>query len=396
MSIDPILDEARSFAPILLLDRAEPFRPGQIGVHAFQADGPSPSSKFHVTLRGEICYEYAIFWDHDICHTYDLEHVWVHVAEGKVIAVEATFHGSRHEVSLVLADGQPLIWCEAGAHAHFRNRAHRDQMAEATRLTCGSSAGHGGIHTGNPFAQDWTEITAADHRLAKLYLQRLQFTPCFGHGLAVDLADVPFLPATDLPVFIKARMEILLGKLRTQTPHMPAIFFDCGDTLVDEGTEIKRDDGSDVVISAELIPGAEKVVRDLHDMGYRLCLVADGPRETFENVLKPSGLWDLFEQYVISGDVGVHKPDARMFEVAREKMGLTKDQLRYVPMIGNNLERDILGANRAGHPSFFFDWSDRRRRIPETEDEQPTVQFSRLEVLVHILQLFEFSLSKDP
>jgi len=40
-------------------------------------------------------------------------------------------------------------------------------------------------------------------------------------------------------------------------------------------------------------------------------------------------------------------------------------------MVGNNLERDIAGANRLGLISVFFHWSERRRTTPETEDEAP-------------------------
>lgn len=395
MMDDLMSETARAVAPILLLDRAEPFRPVQVGVSAFTDEAKSPSSKFTVTPRGEVCFEFAIFWDYDIGHVYDLEHIWVHVTDGKPISVEATFHGSRHDVELNPRGGRPVVWCEAGKHAHFRDAWHRDDMAEATRYMCGTSAGIEGVHLGNPFAKGFGEVTAQDHRLARLFLKRLQFSPALGRGLAFDLTDVPFVPWDAMPDWIGARMRRNLDRLRADVPHMPAIFFDCGDTLVDEGTEIKRDDGSDVVISAQLIPGAETVIRELSDLGYRLCLVADGPRETFENVLKPAGLWDLFEEHVISGDVGVRKPDARMFEVAREKMGLSAYQAQFVPMIGNNLDRDILGANRAGHPSFFFNWSDRRRRVPQSPEEEPTAQFSTLRVLVHMLQIFEFSLDQD-
>ena len=389
------LTAAQSVAPILLLDRAEPFRPVRIGVTAFHTEAPSPSSKFTVSPRGELCYEFAVFWDFDIGHVFDLEHIWVHVTGGEVIAVEATFHGSRHDISLSLRNGRPVIWCEAGKHAHFRNRAHRDAMREATRFMCGDEAGFDGIHTGNRFADSFGPLRDLDHRLGSLFLKRLQFSPAGGHGLDFDLTDAPMVDWAEMPAFISSRMRHTLGKLRRDVPHMPAIFFDCGDTLVDESTEIKRPDGSDVVIEAELIPGAERMIRDLVDLGYRLCLVADGPRETFENVLKPSGLWYLFDHHVISGDIGVRKPDARMFEVARDRMGLTAEQAAHVPMIGNNLDRDILGANKAGHPSFFFNWSDRRRRLPAGPDDTPTTQFSSLRVLVHLLQVFEFSLTQD-
>ncbi|WP_152912438.1 HAD family hydrolase [Candidatus Rhodobacter oscarellae] len=377
------------------MDRAEPFRPQRIGLSAFAAETPSPSSKFTVTPRGEACYEFAIFWDYDIGHLYDLEHIWVHESKGEVVAVEASFHGQRHDVEMCLRAGRPLVWVEAGKHAHLQSRAQRDAMAEATRLMCGSQAGIGGIHTANPFSAGFGDLSDHDHRLARLFLSRLQFTTTGGRALEHDLNDTPMVPWPEMPDFIAARLRHVIAKLHRDVAHMPAIFFDCGDTLVDEGTEVKRTDGSDVVLRADLLPDAEAVLRQLSGLGYRLCLVADGPRETFENVLKPAGLWELFEAHVISGDVGVRKPDPKMFETARERMGLSPDQARFVPMIGNNLDRDILGANRAGHPSVFFNWSPRRRRVPEGPPDTPTFQVSSLSALIPALTAFEFSLTMD-
>lgn len=386
---------AQRFAPILMLDRAEPFRPVQIGASVFKAEAQSPSSKFTVTPQGEICFEFAIFWDYDIGHLYDLEHIWVHISGGTVVAVEATFHGQRQTIDLDLADERPQVWCEAGKHAHFQNRDQRDKMAEATHQMSGPLAGQGGVHTGNPFSADFGDLTAHDHRLATLFLVRQGFEPAGSDALAWDLTQVPMVPWPDMPAFIADRMRTNIAKLRRDVPHMPAIFFDCGDTLVDEGTEVKRQDGSDVVIEASLIPGAETVIRELAGLGHRLCLVADGPRETFENVLKPSGLWDLFEGHVISGDIGVRKPDPQMFQAAREVMGLREDQAWLVPMVGNNLDRDIIGANRAGHPSLFFNWTGRRRRIPNGPEDTPSLTFVSLAELVPLLTAFEIALSQD-
>lgn len=396
MTLPSLPDGAATYAPVLLLDRAEPFRPTGVGVTEFTQSGRSPSSKFTVTPQGVRCLEYAVFWDHDIGHTYDLEHIWVHLsAAGTVTALEASFHGQRHTIDIALRGQQPMIWVEAGKHAHFKNRAHRDQMAEVTRQMTGAGAGKEGLHLGNPFAADFGAVSAQDHRVVRLHLQRLAFCPALGRAMAHNLADAPLMAWDDLAQWIPKRVQSILADLRAHTPHFPAIFFDCGDTLADEGTEIKRDDGSDVVLEAKLIEGASQVLHDLRAQGYRLALVADGPRETFENILKPHGLWDLFEAHVISGDVGCKKPESKMFATAMQLMGIAPEQACHVPMIGNNLDRDILGANAAGHPSVFFDWSDRRRRVAHGPEDQPRLRFSKMADLVPLLQFFETTLEQD-
>jgi HAD superfamily hydrolase (TIGR01549 family) len=148
-----------------------------------------------------------------------------------------------------------------------------------------------------------------------------------------------------------------------------AICLDSGDTLVDEGTEIK--DAAGVTQSAELIPGAAEMVQALKARGYRLALVADGPAGTFTNALGPRGLLALFDALAISGQVGVEKPDARIFRHALDSLGIAPRDYGRVLMVGNNLERDIKGANALGLVSVWLDWAPRRAKVPRDESEQP-------------------------
>ena len=140
---------ARAVAPILLLDRHEPFRPVAAGVSIFAEPTQSPSCKHRIAPLGERCVEYAIFWDHDIGHTYDLEHIWVHLSADDVpIAIEASQHGRKISVGLELRGNRPVLWVEAGKHAHFSSRRERHAQAEATRAMCGLGAGKAGVHLG--------------------------------------------------------------------------------------------------------------------------------------------------------------------------------------------------------------------------------------------------------
>ena len=148
-----------------------------------------------------------------------------------------------------------------------------------------------------------------------------------------------------------------------------AVFLDCGDTLIDEATEVKT--SGDVSLAADLIPGAAETVRALKALGYPLALVADGSAATFTNNLGPYGLYELFDAYAISEEVGVSKPDARMFTHALEKLGIGPDDYQRVVMMDNHLGRDIGGANRLGLVSVCLDWSPRRSKVPADVWEEP-------------------------
>lgn len=376
MNVDDDHELAARYTPQLMLDRNEPYRPYAMGYTVFRANGQSPSTNFEVVPRGALAIEYAIYYDWDIGHLYELEHIWVHVgADGTVVATEASAHGGRHLLDAgsggaLMRDGRPLVYADAGKHAHC---ASPDLMTASQRISlnimCGPGAGVEGVHLGNPFAQrgDFT-VTEEDHRLARLKMRRDAFIPAFLYDLYTG--PIELMPWPELASIIPGRVLDALAQLRQTAPCFAAIFLDCGDTLIDERTEIRATD-SEVVREGDLIPGAAEMVRALKAAGYPLVLVADGLRQSFVNLLGQHDLWDQFDAHVISEDVGALKPDARMFDAALAAVGLTRADASRCVMVGNNLSRDIKGANALGITSVFLAWSDLRTHAPADDSEKP-------------------------
>jgi len=162
------------------------------------------------------------------------------------------------------------------------------------------------------------------------------------------------------------------------------VFIDSGDTLVDESTEIRDETG--VVVEAELLPGAADALRRLRREGYRIALVADGLRASFDNVYRQHGLEDIFEVRAISEDLGARKPHPVMFGTAMERMGLTEQDKSRIVMVGNHLERDIAGANRMGLVSVLMSWTPRYPMQPRTPEEVPDFVLSCLTELPAFLE----------
>ena len=151
--------------------------------------------------------------------------------------------------------------------------------------------------------------------------------------------------------------------------YIAAVCFDSGDTLVDEGTEVR--DARGVVLRAELIEGAADTVQAVQALGYPVALVADGLVESFFNVLGHAGIWPLFGAVAISETLGAEKPDARMFYGALEQLNINEKDYGRVVMVGNNLARDIAGANALGLIAVWLDWAPRRPKVPQHELEVP-------------------------
>lgn len=164
----------------------------------------------------------------------------------------------------------------------------------------------------------------------------------------------------------------------------PIVFIDSGDTLVDESTE-ERDENN-VVLRAEALPGAKALLEELRRRAIPTALVADGLVRSFHNIYEGWGLWSCFQQTAISEEVGVCKPDGRMFEAAMKRMKLCPQDKPRILMVGNNLERDVTGANEAGLVSVLLDWSPRYRMTPLTREERPDYRIHRPLELLELLE----------
>ena len=86
------------------------------------------------------------------------------------------------------------------------------------------------------------------------------------------------------------------------------------------------------------------------------------------------GLSERIQSLTISDEVGVRKPNIEIFKVACKRAGiLPKDAM----FVGDSIENDIVGANRAGITSVLIDrQSD--TLIPELADGRPDYSVSNL------------------
>ncbi len=99
----------------------------------------------------------------------------------------------------------------------------------------------------------------------------------------------------------------------------------------------------------ELVPGAKEMLEDIQARGYRIGLISDvawGLTSDFPlRDMKHYGLDEFFDDFVFSTDVGIRKPNPRIFKLAMFNIGAKPEESIYV---GNNLQADIKGALNVG------------------------------------------------
>ena len=101
----------------------------------------------------------------------------------------------------------------------------------------------------------------------------------------------------------------------------------------------------------QLYPEVLRVLDELRPI-YRMGLVSDAQPCFALPEINAVGLGGYFDPIVISADDGYRKPDPRLFAKALDFMKLKPSQVIYV---GNDMYRDIYGANRAGIKTIFVD-----------------------------------------
>ncbi len=165
------------------------------------------------------------------------------------------------------------------------------------------------------------------------------------------------------------------------------VFIDSGDTLVDESTEVKNEMGT--VLKAQLFPGAKENLAKLYDNGYTIALVADGTKTSFDNIYLSHELDYCFSAKAISGELGQEKPAPIMFQHAMKELGLTDSDKHRIVMIGNNIKRDIIGANRMGIVSILANYSPRYDMNPVNQEETPDYILDAPDKLFELMEELE-------
>ena len=220
----PDLELAARYAPIILFDEREPFLPLAAGVTVFRAEGRSPSFPRiieHAYLPAwEVAVEYAIWWDWDIGHLYELEHVWSFVnAAGELVWVEGSFHGQY----MAMLDGQgnfpregtrPVVYSQPGKHAFSGEPVMFRRILYIAMRETDLFAGHGGVLVKDLY-QGQINPQPGDNERVSAYLQRRAFTPSMQFTRRFELTPAMLVPWPALNAWIPARVSWCLEQLRS-------------------------------------------------------------------------------------------------------------------------------------------------------------------------------------
>lgn len=216
------MDFVRRYAPIILFDEKEPFFPLRVGYTIFDKPGRSSSFPRNIQFydhQVEYVIEYAIYWDFDIQHLYELEHVWVFVGKGgEIYECEASFHGKylrglKKDRSNIENGTHVILYSQPGKHAFSPITELFDLLPQVEKSTC-ENAGIGGLDiTG--VAKSRYETNEEINQMVKNYLRKYSFRP----SMQFRRYEIPpeiFIPWEKLDREIPERIHAKLDEIRNE------------------------------------------------------------------------------------------------------------------------------------------------------------------------------------
>lgn len=210
------IELAQRYAPILKFDHREPFLPSRVGVTLFSRPGYSPSFprliEFHDKV--EFVLEYAIWWDWDIQHLYELEHIWIGINEkGEVVNVEGSWHGKFHRFRTYKEkEGHPVIYSQPGKHAFSPDP--RKFPLISTVLSCTLFAGNMGLLVKEMFAKELLALKTPEvDAVIRKYLRQYAFVPSFCFTREFIFSSEMFTSWEELRKYIPTRIKQIITNL---------------------------------------------------------------------------------------------------------------------------------------------------------------------------------------
>lgn len=167
-----------------------------------------------------------------------------------------------------------------------------------------------------------------------------------------------------------------IGQKELKTARFDRLFDAVG--LTADSTEFSRHYLAILGAQTSLLDGAESLVASLA-VNVRMLLITNGLAEVQVPRFAASSIRDCFAEIVISGEIGLAKPDPAIFDFAFDR--IDRPARDRVLMIGDNLGSDILGGANYGLDTCWFNPAG----VANGHGVEPTYEIRELHEILDLL-----------
>jgi len=114
---------------------------------------------------------------------------------------------------------------------------------------------------------------------------------------------------------------------------------------------------------------------------FQLAVITNGPHDMQIDKLEVHGCEGHFELFVASSELGILKPDPRIFAHACDKLGVAPDEAWHV---GDNVATDVAGAKAAGLTAVWLNRTGATRDETQPRPDYEIASLTKLPTLLGI------------
>ncbi len=141
-----------------------------------------------------------------------------------------------------------------------------------------------------------------------------------------------------------------------------------------------RNDIINTYLSLDCYPDVKGALKTLKAGGQQLVILSNGTPAMLEAAVKSSGLEDLIDRILSVEEVGIYKPDPRVYRLATDRLSLQAGQIVFLSANA----WDAVGAANVGlRVAWINRFGQRRERLPS----QPDAEIKTLSDLPALLEI---------
>ena len=118
-----------------------------------------------------------------------------------------------------------------------------------------------------------------------------------------------------------------------------------------------------------------EVLKSLKEKNLKLAILSNGTPDLLYQLVKSNNLENIFDDLFSIEEVGVYKPDSKVYDIPTKKYKIQKNEVAFLS--ANTW--DVSGAGNYGYNSI---WVNRSENIFDNLDYQPSLQIKNLKELL--------------
>jgi 2-haloacid dehalogenase len=126
-------------------------------------------------------------------------------------------------------------------------------------------------------------------------------------------------------------------------------------------------------------PEVKDVLNNLKEKNYKLAILSNGTPSLLNELVKSNNLDNIFDNIFSIEEVGIYKPDSKVYEMPIKKYKIQKNEVAFLS--ANTW--DVSGGGNYGYNSI---WVNRNNTVFDSLDYKPKNQVKHLGELLNLIQ----------